>query len=85
MSATEEPQQSSESGTDSNKEFLQYIRERDQARELAAEKEKECNAAKGRSYELMKKVEELEEQVFIVTACRLQLQIGDRNTRLCYT
>lgn len=65
MAATEEPQQAS-GGEGINKEFLQYIRERDQARETAAEKERECNASKSKNYDLTKRVEELEEQVNII-------------------
>jgi len=47
-------------------EFLQYIRERDQAKEQIKVKEAELNQARCRNYELLQEVEKLRDQVILL-------------------
>jgi len=52
-----------EDGTQTSQTFIQYVRERDEARELVKVREKELQQSRSSRYELSKKCEQLEDQV----------------------
>ena len=61
----EKQERAASARNESNKEFIHLLKEKDAAKTALDEKQKELNAVKGRNYELLQKVEQLEKEVYV--------------------